>query len=279
MSSQLTIHLPSDFTANQERLILTYLTQGWQVISQAEWRKTYQAFDLLHEAIVITDTQKRTFRQVYQRQINDVYADLYIDRLLTLADVSRERVSLQASFARTIANSLRQTYLRQANVPRGNLLLAYCLYFWESFATGYAFEVEIFQDLRWSGIVYQAHDIRNAAARLSPYDLKILDLKGDIKSSSSFLFVGRGQGLQHDFCITRLYEGHHQRTLVVMLQLEAWDKIDGETIVGLLQEVTRHFPIPTQVTLPGGTVVITDYQVWKEKVKHQQQTDEEKIDG
>jgi hypothetical protein len=73
--------------------------------------------------------------------------------------------------------------------------LAYCLYFWESFAAGYAFEVEIFRDLSASGIRFKAHDIRTRRSRLSPYDLEIMGLRGDVKTSFYFLYVGRGQGL------------------------------------------------------------------------------------
>jgi hypothetical protein len=56
-----------------------------------------------------------------------------------------------------------------------------------------------------------------------------------------------------------------------MLQLTAWEEIDGETIVGLLREATGYFPAPVRVTLAQGTVVITAYDVWKAKVLSRQQ--------
>ena len=77
---------------------------------------------------------------------------------------------------------------------------------------------------------------------------------------------GRGQDLPNDFYITRFYEGNRQRTLVVMLQLAAWDQIDGETITSLLAEATRHFPQPARIQLEAGSVVIADYNLWKQKV-------------
>lgn len=64
---------------------------------------------------------------------------------------------------------------------------------------GYAFEVEIYRDLKNSGIDFQAHDIRKRVSRFSAYDLKVLNLKGDIKTSLYFLFATRSRGLAHDF--------------------------------------------------------------------------------
>jgi hypothetical protein len=40
--------------------------------------------------------------------------------------------------------SLRKVGLVQQGVPDSQVLLAYILHWWESFAAGYAFEVEIF---------------------------------------------------------------------------------------------------------------------------------------
>jgi hypothetical protein len=185
--------------------------------------------------------------------------------------VAEQQISLWAETARSITAYLRQKQLYRTDISATNLLLAYCLYFWESFTKGYAFEVEIYRDLEDSGIVFQAHDIRDRQARFSAHDLVVLDLKGDIKTSTYFLFVGRGFGLPHDFYITRLYEGNRHRTLVAMLQLTTWNKIDGDTIVGLLNEATKYFPAPVLVTLDQGTLVIVEYGVWKEKVLTQQQ--------
>lgn len=130
--------------------------------------------------------------------------------------------------------------------------------------------MEIYRDLTTSGITFQAHDIRDRIARRSPYDLQVMGQKGDIKTSSYFSLVSRGRGLPHDFYITRLYEGHRQHTMVVMLQEAAWEEIDGETVAAMLREATSHFPLPARVTLDNGTVVIADYEVWKAKVLQHQ---------
>lgn len=233
---------------------------------------------MLHQALVETETENLTFRETYQRHVDRPFADQYIAELLRLRDVDQEHQAVRARFARAIVRRLTETGLRHPEVRETNLLLAYCLYFWESFAAGYAFEVEIFRDLSESGIVFKAHDIRDRRVRLSPYDLEILGLRGDVKTSFYFLYVGRGQGLPSDFYITRFYEGSRQRTLVVVLQLAAWEQVDGETITSLLAEATRHFPQPARVELERGSVVIADYSVWKQKVL-QRQRNMEDADG
>lgn len=55
-----------------------------------------------------------------------------------------------------------------------------------------------------------------------------------------------------------------------MLQLAAWQEIDGDTIAGLLHEATRHFPYPVQVKVGAGYLVVADYTIWKEKILKRQ---------
>jgi len=97
-----------------------------------------------------------------------------------------------------------------------------------------------------------------------------MGLRGDVKTSFYFLYVGSGQSLPNDFYITRFYEGACQRTLVVILQLAAWNQIDGETITSLLAEATRHFPQPALIELERGSVIIADYNLWKQKILQRQ---------
>jgi hypothetical protein len=266
-----TIRLPASFTDDHQRLILKYLVEGRWTLSQAEWRLVLGGFDLLHQALVVTQEGALTFRQVYQAQVDRPFADLYIAELLKLSDVAQGYSSLRARLARAIVKRLQQAGPRWPDLLETNLLLAYCLYFWESFAAGYAFEVEIYRDLTTAGIAFEAHDIRDRDARSSPYDLKILGLRGDIKTSLYFLYVRRSRGLPHDFYVTRFYRGSHRRTLVVMLKPKAWDQIDGETVTALLEEAARAFPTPVMIELEAGTVVIAAYEVWKAKVLRRQQ--------
>jgi hypothetical protein len=55
-----------------------------------------------------------------------------------------------------------------------------------------------------------------------------------------------------------------------MLQLAAWNQIDGETITSLLAEATRHFPQSALIELEQGSVVIADYNLWKQKILQRQ---------
>jgi hypothetical protein len=270
MNDKIRIELPESFSNRHERLILKYLTSGRQSLTILEWRQLLDGFDLLHQARVQSKAGAQTFNQIFAAHVDQPFADIYIKELLQLNDVSREHQALRARFARTIADRLRQARLRQPSVKASNLLLAYCLYFWESFAIGYAFEVEIYRDLTNSGVDFKAHDIRNRAARFSTYDLQVLNLKGDIKTSLYFLSVARSRGLAHDFYITRFYEGNRQRTLVVLLQPHAWDQINGDTTRSALEEASQQFPSPVMVQIEDRPIVIMEYNVWKERVLQRQ---------
>jgi len=264
------IILPTSYSDAHQRVTLKFLVEGRQALSSVEWKTALSGFDMLHRAVIKTETESLTFRELYQKHVDSSFADPYIAELLNLHDVAQEHQAVRARFARAIVRRLTETEFRRQKVRETNLLLAYCLYFWESFAAGYAFEVEIFRDLSESGIRFKAHDIRTRRPRLSPYDLEIMGLRGDVKTSFYFLYVGRGQNLPNDFYITRFYEGSRQRTLVVMLQLAAWNQIDGETITSILTEATRHFPQPALIELERGSVVIADYNLWKQKILQRQ---------
>ena len=179
----------------------------------------------------------------------------------------REFSSLRTRIGGLIVKHLQQVDLQRPEWPETNLLLSYCLYFWESFTAGYAFEVRIFRDLTASGMIFNAHDIRSRQERYLSYDLEVLGLYGDIKTSTYFLKVGRSKKLPHDFYITRFYDKKgRQRILVVMLKPAAWNQIDGNTVTKLLEEAAEAFPSPVRVELDVGPIVVADYEVWKEKV-------------
>ncbi len=270
MNNNLRIELPESFSNEHERLILKYLSSGRQSLASLEWKRLLNGFDLLHEARVKSEAGEQTFKQVYAIHVEQPFANIYINDLLRLSDISRKQQALRARFARGIVNQLHQANLRQSSATATNLLLAYCLYFWESFALGYAFEVEIYRDLTNSGVDFKAHDIRDRVSRFSAYDLQLLDLKGDIKTSLYFLYVARSRGLSHDFYITRFYEGKRQRTLVVLMQPHAWDQINGETIKSILEEATKQFPSPVMVKIEDRPIVIMEYNVWKGRVLKRQ---------
>ena len=143
-------------------------------------------------ARIITSRGERTFRQVYEREIDLRLADPYIERLLALGNVVADSPALTAAFARRVRPTLEEADLVHRDVPESWLFLAYCLYWWQSFARGYAFEVEIAYNLQTSGVDFNMHDIRRRAERFSPADLVLLDLLGDIKTSTYFLKLRPG---------------------------------------------------------------------------------------
>ncbi len=270
MNDNFRVELPSQFSPEHEQFILQYLVSGRQSLTLSQWKHVLNGFDLLHQAFVETEGSIQTFRQIYSVHVEQPFADFFINELLLLDDIKHEHQALRARISRNIADRLRQAKLRQSNIMATNLLLAYCLYFWESFAIGYAFEVEIYRDLTKSGIDFQAHDIRKRVARFSAYDLEVLNLKGDIKTSLYFLYATRSRGLAHDFYVTRFYEGKQQRTLVVLMQPWAWEQINGDTLKALLEEASKYFPSPVMVQIENRPIVIMEYNVWKERVLQQQ---------
>lgn len=272
MTTTVTIRFPSHFTNNQHRVIVKYLTEGRGRLSRTEWRVALSGFNQLHKAYVITQSTTLTFRQVYNLEIDQSFAQGYLAELLKLPDVSRGHSSLRTRYSRQIVRHLQDIGLQRYDSLYTNLLLAYCLYFWESFASGYAFEVEIYRDLTATGIVFDSHDILDYKGRRSFHDLKVLGLYGDIKTSLYFLHVGRSKQFPHDFYVTRFYDKKgRRRTWVVMLKPEAWNQINGDTIEMLLEDAAQAFPMPASVQLEVGKIVVADYQVWKTKVLSRQQ--------
>ena len=142
METFLSIELPSDFSDECQRPILKYLVEERWTLSYTEWQVVLHSFDLLHRAKVVVEGKVFTFRQVYADHVEHPFANLYITALLKLVDVSQGYAALRARLARSIVKRLQRSGFRRYDVPESNLVLAYCLYFWESFASGYAFEVE-----------------------------------------------------------------------------------------------------------------------------------------
>lgn len=258
------LRFPIDLTQAHKAAVLTYLRDD-RSLGRDEWRLLYRGIDFLGEARVLTVEGERTFHQVYEREIDLRLADPYIERLLALSDVVVDSPALAAAFARQIRPTLERSGLVHREVPESWLLLAYCVYWWQSFARGYAFEVEIARDLQASGVKFHMHDIRRRAERLSPADLIVLDLLGDMKTSTYFLQVETGE-LPNDFYITRLVEAGRPRTLVVFQKSSAWEKINGDTVDGTLTEVMALLPQPVRLRWGGRELIVVEYEVWKPKV-------------
>ena len=72
--------LLTDLTEAYKAAILTYLYDD-RGLGRDGWRLLYQGIDLLDKARVITLKGERTFRQVYEREIDLRLANPYIEQL------------------------------------------------------------------------------------------------------------------------------------------------------------------------------------------------------
>jgi hypothetical protein len=261
----MTVILPSSFGQKHERVLTIYL--AGKPLATAAWRTLYEAVDLLSQAQVSRQSGLQTFRQLYDAYVDQQLADKYITRLLALSDIKLQSPKLTAVFAQQVQPILEQNGLLRKGDPQSWLLWAYCLYWWQSFARGYAFEVEIMRDLTASNISFDMHDIGNRTERYSPADLIVLGLLGDIKTSTYFLqFPSRGN-LPNDFYITRLYAKGKEMTLVVFQKPTAWQTVGGGTAVsGKLEAVINLLPQPVQLKKFDTTLIVVDYEMWKQMV-------------
>jgi hypothetical protein len=202
------------FNKEHERVLTLYL-QDDRKLSTDQWRLLYEVINYLDQSEVEITGERFTFRQLYNRHIDQAFADEYLEQLSGLIEPDAHGTTLTAQYARKIAPILEQQQLLLRNNPQSYLLFAYCVYWWQSFARGYAFEIEIKRDLEASQITFAMHDIRSRAERYSQADLVVLAMMGDIKTSVYFLQESSEHSLTNGFYITRLYEQGHARTLVV----------------------------------------------------------------
>jgi len=256
------IQLPPGFGPDHESAVIGYLVG--RLYGREAWVRAFEAFDLLDQAVLVTVGGRYTFHALYQQLVDRQMADRYLGKLLTLHDVAQQSPALWSRFARQIVNEFTQRGWRRSDVPEARLLLSYLLYWWGAFARGYALEVEIFRDLRNSGVRFRAHNLLDRQQRYSPSDLTVSGMAGDIKTS--IYFVQAAAPLMHDFYIVRLFARGHTRMLVVLLKPAAWDIIDGDTVPGHLDTVVDQLPAPVRIRHSGQELVVVDYDEWKRRV-------------
>jgi len=187
-------------------------------------------------------------------------------------DPTTQSEPLRAALARRVLRDLRQMGLYDPGIRDTQLLVAFCIFWWQSFTKGYAFEVEIFHDLTTDGVHFVAHDLRRREERFSPYDLTVLGYRGDVKTSTYFLSVHRSEQLRHDFYITRLYHPiAHDWRKVVLLREAFWRILDGESTPTVLEQVWQILPGVARVWLAGRLFVIVPYETWKDRVLQRQE--------
>lgn len=262
------IELPARLTHNHVAVLTAYVMG--QYLSPAERRTLFAAVDILAEAVVITPEAHRTFREVYTAEVDARLATPYLQALLVLDDVAHQSSALAAAYVRQVRDHLRQTGLYDPSVPTTRLLDNYCAYRWQSFARGYAFELEILRDLERAGIVFHAHDILDPFERYAESDLIVLGLQGDIKTSAYFLQTQPLSGLRNDFYITSLYIVGHRRILVVFLKPSAWAKINGDTVPGTLDTIAALLPAAVKLQRGQVALIVIGYEEWKERILRKQ---------
>lgn len=273
--SQFRVWLPAAFSDSYTHVIFKYLDQGRWSLSRAEWALAFKAFDLLGDGLVETPDGLQRFKTLYDSQIEANLANRYITDLLKLEDVSGEWVALWARYARAIfAIWKRSAWLERVGVE-ARLVLGYWLFWWEMFAEGYAFEVYVLEDIKQSGIAFTPHNLLTHQGRRSLYDLEVLGLHGDIKTSLYFLQHGRSPGMRHDFYISRFRHRGRKKLMVVLMQPLAWQKIDGDTEWMTWEQLKNELPTVASISHRGHQVVVVNYETWKARVRWRQQKEKE----
>jgi hypothetical protein len=213
-----------------------------------------------------------TFTEFYATFVDAAYADEFLETVWQAEDVEAVGRQRQAEVARTIRQQFQQQGWYQVGDESSRVLLAFCLYWWASFATGYTFEIEILRDLTESGIAIRAHDPRRRAERYAPSDLVIGAWTGDVKSSAYFFLTARSASLPHDFYVSRYSDAaaHHRRRMVI-LKRQVWEEINGETTPTTFPNWADFLSSPLSFAFAGQDLVAADYEVWKEKVRQYQQ--------
>jgi len=259
------ITLPETFTPQHQDILKRYL-QDDRSLNTDEWQLLYTGIDILGTARINIDGTFTTFRQVYERHIDARWATPYLDRLLALTDIADESPALIAEFARRIAPYLEQTGLLLPDQALSWLLYVYCVYWWQAFARGYAFEVQIVRDMQASGLTLHYHDLLDPVERHSVADVLVLDMMGDIKTSTYFLQWAASHQLSNDFYVTRLWDGKRSYVLVVFQQPSAWKKINGGTVKGRLNTLLTLLPRPVELRQGRFTLIVVEYTEWKRRI-------------
>jgi hypothetical protein len=264
------ITIPTSFRREDEQVVLKYFESAGRLRAN-EWKLAFEAFDKLTHANIYWRARQMSFADYYKQFVEATHADQFILTLLESENISTTAERLQAEVSRKILSTLQEEGLYAADVEGSQFLAAYTLYWWNSFARGYSFEVEVYRELSAAGIAYTAHDLLNKTERLSPYDLTILGYLGDIKNTTYFLYSKRSLPLVCDFYITRLW--HTQRRLymlAVILTFQVWEQINGEIHTASLEEAVYFSPNPVAVTMEEQTWIVISLNLFLKKVRQKQ---------
>jgi hypothetical protein len=237
------------------------------VMTPQERQNLLDGIDLLRSSRVRIDGRELAFVKFFEEFLDRIYTDDFIEKVLRSKSVSVYGQRLK----KKIIDEMRGSFVKEGwyrrDLPETRYLIAFCLYSWNAIATGYLFEIEVLQNLKASGLSFQAHDVRNRAERYSPADLTIGEMTGDIKSSTYFFSVARTSSLQHEFYITRYYEKSKRRYhWFVIVRLERWHEIDGEVQPMTFPNWPSNLTKPVSFDFGGASWVAVAYDLWLTKM-------------
>ena len=262
----ISVRLPPEIGHPQREAIQRYLRSEERMTGN-DWALLIQAMDLLRRAEVISDDRVMSFAAIYDELVDAVYSDRLIEQLQQLADLEHESESIRATRSRQILADLSASGLWRADLLSTQYLVAFCLYWWQMFVRGYAFEIAVERDLADSRIAYVAHDLRRRQERLSSYDLEVMGFRGDVKTSTYFVLARRSESLAHDFYITRMYQaearGWHR---IVWLKPTFWRILNGEPTATAYDAIWQTLPRAAKITLRGQEFIVVLYEDWKNRV-------------
>lgn len=260
------VRLPPDLTYSHREVIQRYLRSKERMASN-DWSLLIQAMDLLRQAQVIDDDGAKSFAAIYDKAVDAVYSDRVIEDLLSLVDPEREYEAIRAATSRQILADLRASSLWRTDAPSTQFLVAFCLYWWQMFVRGYAFEVTIQRDLVESQIAHVAHDLHYRQERLAGHDLEVMGFIGDVKTSTYFVLARRSEMLAHDFYITRMYNAAARRWhRIVWLKPAFWKLLDGEPTPTAYDAIWETLPRVASITLRSRAFIVVFYDEWKRRV-------------
>ncbi|MFQ6041034.1 MAG: hypothetical protein ACE5PV_09270, partial [Candidatus Poribacteria bacterium] len=154
------ITLKAPLAASEQRALARYLIVGPGMLSRDEWQVIWKVADQLRDGQVEWEDRTYTFAEFYATFVDDVYADDFLNMLWDSSNV--EQFGRRRQFE--IAAVIRRTFIERgwygSHQPNSRWLLAFVLYWWSSFATGYTFEVNVLKDLVASRLVESTRDPR-----------------------------------------------------------------------------------------------------------------------
>lgn len=259
------IFLPTTFTERHRCAVEQYIRDAR--LTPAGWQDVLEAFDLLAQARVQVEGETHTFSAIYRTVIEEPVVAEFLSCLLHLADPEREGIPLKAAYARTVTDRLLRSCWYDPGICCSLYLRACCIFWWDSFAKGYIFEVAVYRDLKKTGVAFIAHDITDPEQRRLSFDLLVSGWRGDVKTSTYFPVTARTRALRHDFYITRLYDRERRhRVWAVIMQPEVWAAINGETKVVDLSQAHQRFPTVSCFYHRNHRLVVAAYETWKAKI-------------